>query len=268
MTILRALAAAFARYTRIPVPLGAADDQRYAMAAFPAVGAVIGLLFCAVYAVGQRFALPETAVALLMAAVPILVTGGFHLDGFMDVSDAISSYRSREEKLRILKDPHVGAFAVIRLVAFLMIAFAALLIILRGRGDILPGSDFAEGMRGIGVPGAGFFLVRALCGLTVLHMKPAKSDGMLAEETREANVARRRNHILLVVQMAAILVLMFLLDRSFAVAAVIASVVALLWYRHLTQRQFGGTTGDTAGWFITVCEGLIAVACAVAAVLF
>ena len=53
------------------------------------------------------------------------MTGGIHLDGFMDTKDALNSYGSREEKLRILKDSRVGAFAVIRLALYLLIFLAA-----------------------------------------------------------------------------------------------------------------------------------------------
>ena len=53
-----------------------------------------------------------------MSIIPILITGGFHIDGFMDTQDAINSYKPREKKLEILKDPHIGAFAVISLLAY------------------------------------------------------------------------------------------------------------------------------------------------------
>ena len=62
--------------------------------------------------------------------IPLVITGGFHVDGFMDTVDAIRSYRSKEEKLEILKDPHIGSFAVIKFVTAGLFAFAGLLIIL------------------------------------------------------------------------------------------------------------------------------------------
>ena len=43
----------------------------------------------------------------------VLLSGGIHLAGYMDPCDAIPSYGSRDKRLEILKDPHVGAFAVI-----------------------------------------------------------------------------------------------------------------------------------------------------------
>lgn len=50
--------------------------------------------------------------------MPVWVTGGIHLDGYADTCDALASYGDREKKLEILKDPHCGAFAVIRLCSY------------------------------------------------------------------------------------------------------------------------------------------------------
>ena len=61
------------------------------------------------------------AASFIGTAIPLLVTGGFHVDGFMDTTDALSSYREKEERLRILKDPHIGAFAVIGVVIYYLL---------------------------------------------------------------------------------------------------------------------------------------------------
>ena len=45
--------------------------------------------------------------------IPVLVTGGIHLDGLLDTADALSSWQTRERRLEILKDSHAGAFAII-----------------------------------------------------------------------------------------------------------------------------------------------------------
>ena len=34
----------------------------------------------------------------------LLVNGGIHMDGFMDTIDALSSHKSRDDKIRILDD--------------------------------------------------------------------------------------------------------------------------------------------------------------------
>lgn len=44
--------------------------------------------------------------------MPLLVTGGIHIDGFSDTMDALSSHAERQKKLEIMDDPHIGAFGV------------------------------------------------------------------------------------------------------------------------------------------------------------
>ena len=53
-----------------------------------------------------------------MTLIPVLITGGIHLDGYSDTWDALASHASQKKKQEILKDPHVGSFAVIRLCGY------------------------------------------------------------------------------------------------------------------------------------------------------
>ena len=86
-------------------------NMRYALCAFPLVGVVCGALWC----ICGVLPLPAAARAAGFCLVPVWVTGGIHLDGYADTCDALSSYGDTAKKLEILKDPHCGAFAVIRL---------------------------------------------------------------------------------------------------------------------------------------------------------
>lgn len=92
------------------------------MCFFPVVGVIIGAL---VFGAGQLILRYTECGKLFFAAVmtmiPVAVTGGIHLDGFADTIDAVSSYKDREKKLEILKDPHTGAFAVIGLCAYFLL---------------------------------------------------------------------------------------------------------------------------------------------------
>lgn len=79
----------------------------------PVIGLEIGFLWWVVGAVALRLELPGLIGGALVCAVPYFLTGFMHLDGFMDVTDAVRSYRSLERRREILKDSHVGSFAVI-----------------------------------------------------------------------------------------------------------------------------------------------------------
>ena len=87
---------------------------------FRSIGAVIGALWC----VCGLLPLPDMLQAAGFCLIPVAATGGIHLDGYADTSDALSSYGDREKKLAILKDPHCGAFAVIRLCGYFVLYFA------------------------------------------------------------------------------------------------------------------------------------------------
>ena len=116
MIVLQTIAVAFAMFSAVPVPQFGWNEKnmRYALCAFPLVGLLCGALWC----VCGVLPLPAPAQAAGFCLVPVWVTGGIHLDGYADTCDALASYGDREKKLEILKDPHCGAFAVIRLCSY------------------------------------------------------------------------------------------------------------------------------------------------------
>ena len=129
--IFRSFIIAISMYSRIPLPHfeWRKDDMRYAICFFPFVGVVIALieylwlLFCSYKNIPL---LPRTAVLVL---VPVYITGGIHIDGFIDTSDALSAFVLPKKSLDILKDPHIGAFALIRFICLccLYFCFASLI---------------------------------------------------------------------------------------------------------------------------------------------
>ena len=93
MKFLRNIAAAFSLYSRIPVPRfqWKEDDLKYHLVFLPWVGAIIGALEILIVAFADFAYLPDLATVVLLALAPLVVSGGFHLDGFMDVQDALRS---------------------------------------------------------------------------------------------------------------------------------------------------------------------------------
>ncbi len=95
-------------FSRVPMPKVAwkPENMRFALAALPLVGALIGALLwgwawlCGVLSIGKIL------FAAGMTLLPLLVSGGIHLDGFCDTVDALSSHATQERKREILKDPH------------------------------------------------------------------------------------------------------------------------------------------------------------------
>ena len=115
MSLLRSFCIAFGMYSKIPMPKFEWNpkDMRYTMCFFPLISIPIALLVLLWFYLCQWLHIHSFLFACILTAIPVLVTGGIHLDGYCDTVDALSSRQPREKKLEILKDPHVGAFGVI-----------------------------------------------------------------------------------------------------------------------------------------------------------
>ena len=234
MTALQTIAVAFAMFSALPMPQFAWNEKnmRYALCAFPLIGVVIGALWCLCGALP----LPGFARAAVFCLMPVWVTGGIHLDGYADTCDAISSYGDTAKKLEILKDPHCGAFAVIRLCSY-FIAYLALCVCVQ----FTPRVGVLWTLALVGE--------RALSGLAVAAFPMAKNTGLahtFATAADKTNV--RRVLTVLCVLLGAALVALG------GWALVLAACAVFVRYYHAAKNQFGGTTGDLAGWFLQKCE--------------
>lgn len=101
------------------------EEARGKMLLFlPLVGLEIGAVWALAAWVCRVLALPKLMTGAVIALCPYVLTGGIHLDGFMDVTDAVRSWRDAPRRREILKDSHVGSFAVVGLAMVLLAGFA------------------------------------------------------------------------------------------------------------------------------------------------
>ncbi|MEZ0321949.1 MAG: adenosylcobinamide-GDP ribazoletransferase [Thermus sp.] len=106
---MKAFRLALALLTVFPVAPREAGEEEFkrSVAFFPLVGYALGLFL----ALAALLPLPAGLLAALQVALLLGLTGFLHLDGLLDAADALLGARSREARLRILEDPHLGAFA-------------------------------------------------------------------------------------------------------------------------------------------------------------
>ena len=127
-TYFHAFAMCQSMFCAIPFPGNLWDEKaRDKMLLFlPIVGLEMGALWACLAWLCDLLGLPTLVRGLVLAVFPFLVAGFIHLDGYMDVTDAVKSCRSLERRREILKDSHVGAFAVIGIVLLMIAQFAFL----------------------------------------------------------------------------------------------------------------------------------------------
>lgn len=239
MKIIYALCIAFSTYSKIPMPNVNWNDENkaYSLCFFPLIGFAVALLLGGWLWVCDRFAVGPFLRGAVGAAIPLLVTGGIHMDGFMDTCDAIASWQTKERRLEILKDPHTGAFAVIGCCVYLL----------------LMGGALSEATLAHWAPlGMCFVLSRTLSALTLTHWPKAKDTGMLAGFAQAA--AQRAVDVSGCIYVLTVFIAWGLLLGYAALLPVLAALICIWVYRNKSDRFFGGVTGDLAGWFTQITE--------------
>ncbi|WP_147804945.1 adenosylcobinamide-GDP ribazoletransferase [Alkalicoccus halolimnae] len=106
--------------TRIPVPVEVpwnAQTSRWALRAYPLIGLLIGLI--PVLFVWMEVSFSPLVQAMMIVTFFVWISGGLHLDGWMDVFDAAGSNAPLDKKWEIMKDPHVGSFGIAALLFLL-----------------------------------------------------------------------------------------------------------------------------------------------------
>lgn len=245
---------AFAMYSRVPVPAveWTKERMRYVFCFFPLVGVLCGTGMWCWLLLAKWAGFSAESAGLIGTAIPILITGGIHMDGFLDTIDALSSYGNREKKLEILKDPHTGAFAIIGCGVYLL-CYAGLMVqwaeMAMGKGDsYLPSAQMCLAF------GTIFVLERAFSGLSVASFPCAKGTGLAAAFADSAQ--KKTVQICLSVWIFACLAALIRTAGFLGLAAGISQAAAFYWYYRMSKTKFGGITGDLAGWFLQVSEAV------------
>lgn len=251
-TLMRSFVIAVSMYSKIPVPQFAwkEEDMKYTFCFFPWIGAVIG---CVVYLCNRLcevLQIGDICRIMICMAVPLLITGGFHVDGFMDTMDALHSYQPKERKLEILKDSHIGAFAVIMLALYGIIWMGAF-------------SEIEQDSL-LKIVCSGFFLSRCLCGISAVSFPLAKKEGMLYLFSDSSHKRIVKGSLYL--QSAVCVGGMLFWSFGAGIIVTITSLVVLVCYDYRSRKAFGGITGDTSGYFVLVCEVYIIIAVMIAGI--
>lgn len=160
------------------------------------------------------------------------------MDGYLDTTDALSSHREREKKLEILKDSHVGAFAVIWTGLYLLVSYG-LFTELHDKQEII-------------MVAIGFVLSRATSGLAAISFPSASGKSSLAyfAKVGDRKVVKTGLWIWIIVTCVSFICY----DIRYGVTVIVVLAMWFLHYNRMSKREFGGITGDLAGWYVETCE--------------
>ena len=239
-------------FTAIPCPLKIWDEEARGemLACFPLTGAVVGILWALIVFLTKG--MPQFVRAFLIAVIPWLLTGFMHLDGFMDVCDAILSRRDLETRQKILKDSRVGAFSVI-CVGLLIAANVCICADIFSKAS--EGKDFGS-LFGL----LSFLLIpvasRATASLCIMQMKP------MGTSQYSGRTYAKKLMVLPAVLLLVSVFLPFLLSGGNLTPGFFSPAMTAVVYlisASMAGKNLDGMNGDISGFAQTLSEiaGLI-----------
>ena len=227
---------AWGMFCAIPCPCKRWDEKSrgWMLVYFPLVGLVIGAVWALLAWAFKKLGWTGCLSAVVLTALPFLLSGFLHLDGFMDCCDAILSRRELETRQKILKDSHVGSFAVICVCLLFLAEFAAFCDMTAPGWALLP------------LPAA----VRAAAALFVRYRKPMQTSQYAGQYEQEKTKAQGVCMAALLALFTAVPVLVF----GKAGCACVLGILGCGLSAWLASRNLGGMSGDVSGFAVTVGE--------------
>ena len=241
MTFVRSIIMAFAMFSKIPMPHIEWEDKsmRYALGFFPLVGVVIAVLLGVWYGVCYGLGAGSALFALGLTLIPLAITGGIHMDGLIDTSDALGSHAEPERKREILKDSRVGAFGVLAVAVYLLAYFGLCL-------------DLPMTGRAVGLIGCAHVISRVSSGAISMLFDGGGHEGLLS--TFKGASEKRGALIIAGVIGAVAVVAALCFNWRAGILMVVFDALCVWWIHHTAGKQFEGFSGDLAGCFLQLAE--------------
>lgn len=231
---------ALSMFTIIPTPYIEWDDDgaKNMMKFYPIIGGIVGVIWSMIYYLMSNLNISMVLKSTIIMMVPFIVTGMLHLDGFMDVCDAILSRRDREEKLRILKDSTIGAFAVISLLILFFLQFGSIHSIIE---KSIPFYML------ILIP----IISRSIVAYFLLSRTTIKESTLGTYFKKGTNITDIAIMIISLILMA---INSFMLLNYYGLVLVLSMILGVIWAVEKCKKEFGGISGDVAGFALVVGE--------------
>ncbi|MFP3918984.1 adenosylcobinamide-GDP ribazoletransferase [Lysinibacillus telephonicus] len=235
---LNGLLLSFQFFTSLPIQKQLPMNKKSVTAMYvtmPILGLLMGSTIAIIIFINEHFLqFSSLLLAVCIVVANIVMTGGLHLDGWMDMGDAYFSYQAKERRLEILEDSRIGAFGAISLVVLVLLKIAFIY-------EVLNKLESVSYLFFICIP----FLSRIAVLIYFLSTGPVKEKGLAAYF--KAQVIHRRVWISIAIYILLLILASYFFSTSCLLILFGAMLFFIYLYRQWTNRNFGGMTGDLIG---------------------
>ena len=241
---------AISMFTIIPLPKYEWDDEggKNIMKFYPVIGLIVGVIWYGVFRILNLLGASIMVTTAVTLITPFILTGMLHLDGYMDVCDALLSRRDKQEKLRILKDPHTGAFAVISVIMLFILNFSTLHTVISNNINESTINNFNGSSVGlILIP----IISRSLMGYLLLSKESMKASSLGA--FFKQGTGKVDKVVLLSGLIIASLISVFIFG-IYGLIMILGMILISVFLVNNAAKEFDGMSGDSAGYGLVIAE--------------
>lgn len=233
---MKSLFSAISFLTIFPVIKYQTNNQehlKFSWTWFPLVGLLVGTIIGTVFEISYLYLhLSKLLSATLAISASIIITRGFHYDGLADTTDALFGGSNKESRLRIMKDPHIGSFAVLALICTILLQIQFI--------TNIPTYRIIPTLGAIG-------LFSRLAVLPAMLWSPYANNSSLGLVFKNSLLGY------IAVFLVSIGIGYFLIGQSTIYIPLLTALTALA-ISALAKRLLGGITGDICGCIIVISE--------------
>ncbi|BDH62221.1 adenosylcobinamide-GDP ribazoletransferase [Lysinibacillus sp. PLM2] len=245
--IIVSLLLSFQFFTSIPIRKHFTMNQKTVTGMFiclPIISLFMGMSNGVLFFLNNEyFQFSPLLLAIILVIAGIVMSGGLHLDGWIDMCDAYFSYQDQKKRLEILSDPRVGAFGAIGLVVLLLLKIGFYYEVLT--------SDVNHTLFLVLIP----FISRIAMLLYFLTMQTAKTEGLATYF--KTNVIHKHIFISIVIYIIFIFGVAIYINSFVILLLIVLVFLYYFFYRKWTKKNFGGMTGDLLGAIYESSETLL-----------
>ena len=216
--------------TSIPLKVkGEITDRDLAgsMAYFPLVGLIVGAMLALCYHI-IILIFPYAVTCAFVMIINVMISGGLHIDGFIDTFDAIASGSDRKRMLEIMKEGRPGAVGIAAAILLFIAQYSLLVSLPKGGVEMS-------------------LIVMAVLSRTSFVVSSALYPYARETEGLGQKFARRLERKDIGAAFLTAIVIFSLIFRLKALAFIPAVCCIILAFDNYFYKKFGGITGDTMG---------------------